>query len=250
MEGMKESVKKFLSDGSGSGYGYGSGSGSGSGYGDGYGYGSGSGYGYGYGYGYGSGSGSGSGYGYGSGSGSGYGDGDGYGSGSGYGDGYGDGDGDGSYIASVNHHVAALVDGVLTVFRSVHKNIARGWILNYDMTLVPCFVVKSGALFAHGETLRDAMSSLRDKLFEDMPEEDRIKAFVEEHKPGVPIPNRELFDWHHRLTGSCLMGRNEFVARHGIDLDGETTPEAFIRLTEHAYGGDVIRKLRSFYDMD
>ena len=228
MEGMKESVKKFLSDGSGYG----------SGYGDGDGYGDGSGSGYGSGYGYGDGDGYGDGYGSGSGSGD--------GSGSGYGSGYGYG----SYIASVNHHVAALVDGVLTVFRSVHKNIARGWILNSDMTLVPCFVVKSGALFAHGETLRDAMSSLRDKLFEDMPEEDRIKAFAEEYKPGIAVPNQELFDWHHRLTGSCLMGRKEFVERHGINLDGSTTPEEFIRLTEHAYGGDVIRKLRSFYDMD
>ena len=223
---MKESVKKFLSDGSG----YGSGSGDGYGYGSGYGFGSG----------YGDGSGSGSGSGYGDGSGSGSGDGYGYGYGYGY----------GSYIASVNHHVAALVDGVLTVFRSVHKNIARGWILNSDMTLVPCFVVKSGALFAHGETLRDAISSLRDKLFEDMPEEDRIKAFVEAHKPGIAVSNQDLFDWHHRLTGSCLMGRKEFVERHGINLDGSTTPEEFIRLTEHAYGGDVIRKLRSFYDMD
>ena len=222
MEGMKESVKKFLSDDFGDGYGYGSGDGSGDG----------------------SGYGSGDGDGYGSGDGSGYGSGD----GSGYG--YGYGSGDGSYIASVNHHVAALVDGVLTVFRSVHKNIARGWILNSDMTLVPCFVVKSGALFAHGETLRDAMSALRDKLFEDMPEEDRIKAFAEEYKPGIAVPNQELFDWHHRLTGSCLMGRKEFVERHGINLDGSTTPEEFIRLTEHAYGGDVIRKLRSFYDMD
>ena len=206
MEGMKESVKKFLSDdsGSGDGYGFGDGYGSGSGYGDG------------------------------------FGDGDGFGYGSGY----------GSYIASVNHHVAALVDGVLTVFRSIHKNIARGWVLKSDMALVPCFVVKSGTLFAHGETLRDAMSALRDKLFEDMPEEDRIKAFAEEYKPGIAVPNQELFDWHHRLTGSCLMGRKEFVERHGINLDGSTTPEEFIRLTEHAYGGDVIRKLRSFYDMD
>ena len=52
MEGMKESVKKFLSDGSG----YGDGSGDGSGYGDGSGDGSG------YGSGYGDGDGDGSGY--------------------------------------------------------------------------------------------------------------------------------------------------------------------------------------------
>ena len=85
---------------------------------------------------------------------------------------------------------------------------------------------------------------------EDMPEEDRIKAFVEAHKPGIAVSNQDLFGWHHRLTGSCLMGRNEFVERHGVDLNASTTPEEFIRLTEHAYGGDVIRKLRSFYDMD
>ena len=111
----------------------------------------------------------------------------------------------------------------------------------------PCFVAKSGNTFAHGRTLRDAMSSLRDKLFDEMPERDRISAFVESHKPKTTYPNKDLFDWHHKLTGSCLAGRNEFVSQHGIDLDGETTPEEFIRLTEHAYGGDVIRKLKEFY---
>ena len=233
MESLKKRVKAFLQDGSGSGSGDGYGSGGGYGYGSGDGYGDGSGYGYGDGSGYGGGSG------------------DGYGSGGGYGSGYGDGSGDGygygSGIASINGYPVFPVDGVPTAFRSVHGNVARGWIVKTDMTMEPCFVVKSGNLFAHGGALREAMSALRDKLFEDMPEEERIKAFVDTHKPGVPIPNRELFDWHHRLTGSCLAGRNDFVERMGIDMDGSTTPEEFIRLTEHAYGGDVVRKLRAFY---
>lgn len=185
-------------------------------------------------------------------SGDGYGDGsgDGSGDGYGYGDCYGDGDGSGSGILSVNNYPVVSVDGVLTAFRSIKGNVAVGWIVKKDMTLSRCFVVKSDSLFAHGATLREAMSALRDKMFEDMPEGERIAAFVSEHKPGVPVPNRELFDWHHRLTGSCLMGRNEFVERNGIDMDESTTPEDFIRLTEHAYGGDVIRKLRDFYVVD
>lgn len=199
--------------------------------------------------GYGDGSGSGSGYSYGDGSGSGYS----YGSGSGYGSGYGDGDGDGygdgdgDGIKSVNGLTCVLIDGILTAITIVKGNVAKGFMVRGDLTMRPCFVAKSGNTFAHGRTLRDAMSSLRDKLFDEMPERDRISAFVESHKPKTPYPNKDLFDWHHKLTGSCLAGRNEFVSQHGIDLDGETTPEEFIRLTEHAYGGDVIRKLKEFY---
>ena len=219
METLTEKIKLFC--GSGYGYGYGSGDGSGDGYGSGYG------------------------DGYGDGDGDGYGYGDGDGSGDGYGSGYGDGDGDG--IKSVNGLTCVRIDGILTAITIVKGNVAKGFMVRDDLTMIPCFVAKSGNTFAHGHTLRDAMSSLRDKLFDEMPERDRISAFVESHKPKTTYPNKDLFDWHHKLTGSCLAGRNEFVSQHGIDLDGETTPEEFIRLTEHAYGGDVIRKLKEFY---
>ena len=209
METLKEKIKLFCSSGSGDGSGYG--------------YGDGSGYGYDAGFGPGDGSGYGSGYGYGS------------------------GDGDGDCIKSVNGLTCVLIDGILTAITIVKGNVAKGFMVRDDLTMRPCFVAKSGNTFAHGRTLRDAMSSLRDKLFDEMPERDRISAFVESHKPKTPYPNKDLFDWHHKLTGSCLAGRNEFVSQHGIDLDGETTPEEFIRLTEHAYGGDVIRKLKEFY---
>ena len=223
METLTEKIKLFC------GYGYC--------YGSGYGSGDGSGYGSGYGDGSGDGSGYGSGYGDGSGSGSDYC----YGSGYGYGYCYGDG------IKSVNGLTCVLIDGILTAITIVKGNVAKGFMVRGDLTMRPCFVAKSGNTFAHGHTLRDAMSSLRDKLFDEMPERDRISAFVESHKQKTPYPNKDLFDWHHKLTGSCLAGRNEFVSQHGIDLDGETTPEEFIRLTEHAYGGDVIRKLKEFY---
>ena len=185
---------------------------------------------------------SGSGDGYGSGSGSG----DGSGSGSGYGSGSGSGDGSG--LEEINGERIYQIDDVQTVIRSVHGNVAKGVIVNGDLTLTPCFVVKQDNLFAHGETLREAMEALRDKLFEDMPEAERIEAFMAEHELHKAYPNRDLYDWHHRLTGSCDMGRRTFVADHGIDMDGETTVDEFIRLTENAYGGEVIRRLKERYE--
>lgn len=182
---------------------------------------------------YGSGSGSGSGSGYG------YGDGDGSGDGFGSGSGYGSGDG----IKSFNRETVYRIDGVNTLIRSVRGNTAHGAILNKDLTLTPCYIVKQGNLFAHGETLREAMEALRDKLFEDMPEDERIDAFLRETDREKTYPTQYFYDWHHRLTGSCDMGRKQFARDHGVDLDhGMMTLTEFLELTKNAYGGDVIRK--------
>ena len=242
-------IREFFSivDGSGDGSGYGYGDGSGYGYGDGYGYGSvdgsgdGSGYGYGYGYGYGSVDGPGDGSGYRSDDGSGYGsvDGSGDGSGYGYGDGYG--------IKTFAGDLVWLVDEVQTLIDKVRGNIAKGRILMGDLTTKTCYIIKQNGMFAHGETLREARDAITEKLFDGMSEEERIEAFMKEHKLGVPYPNQSLYDWHHRLTGSCDMGRKAFVADHGLSLDGETTVEEFIHLTRNAYGGSTIRKLEERY---
>ena len=231
---LDEKIKDFLVVSSGSGYGSGSGSGDGYGYGDGDG--SGSGDGYGYGDGDGSGSGYGSGYGSGSGSGDGYGDGS--GSGSGYGDGYG--------IKSFNGAPVYRIDGVNTLIRSVRGNTAHGAIVNSDLTLTPCYIVKQDNVFAHGKTLREAMEALREKLFEDMPEDERIAMFLRETDREKVYPTQYFYDWHHRLTGSCDIGRKQFARDHGVDLEhGMMTLTEFLELTKDAYGGDVIRKVIS-----
>ena len=190
----------------------------------------------------GSGSGSGYGYGYGSGYGSGYGYG--YGSGSGYG--YGSGSG----ISDYNGAAVYIIDGVQTLIARVRGNVARGFVLSGDLTLQPCFIVKQDDKFAHGVTLHEARAALLAKLFADMPLEERISAFVEAHKSGKAYPNKDFFDWHHKLTGSCDMGRRQFAADHGISLEDSMTPEAFIKLTENAYGGDVIRRLKEYYPQE
>ena len=230
METIK--IKEFLAArsgyGSGDGYGYGTGYGSG----DGYGYGTGYGDGYGYG----------TGYGYGSGTGYGSGVGSGYGSGYGYDDGSGYGASSGSGIKKYDGEDVHMIDGVQTIITAVHGNIAKGAILQGDLTLTPCFIAKVDDCFAHGETVRQAVTDARDKAFEGLPQEERITAFLDAIKPNTAYPVMTLYDWHHRLTGSCEAGRKAFAKDHGIDLSADMTREAFFELTKDAYGGSVIRE--------
>ena len=225
---LHEKIKAFLS------VNYGSGSGSVDGDG------------YGYGYGSGSGSGSGSVDGDGDGSGDGSGSGSGYGSVDGSGYGYGSGSGSGYGIKSFNREAVYQIDGINTLVRSVRGNTAHGAILNEDLTLTPSYIVKQDNVFAHGETLREAMEALRDKLFEDMPEDERIDTFLRETDREKAYPTQYFYEWHHRLTGSCDMGRKQFARDHGVDLEhGVMTLTEFLELTKSAYGGDVIRKVIS-----
>ena len=227
-------------DGYGCGCGCGSDSGDGSGDGSGYVGGSGDG----------SGSGCGSGYGGGFGDGSG----DGCGDGCGYGYGYGFGDGCGSDFRDGIRRFCGkdvyMIDGIPTMLGIIHVNIARGRILLEDLTTKPCYVVKQGGVYAHGETLRAAMEALRDKLLEGMPLEERIEEFVKSHEWGKAYQSADYYDWHRKLTGSCEMGRSEFAAAHGYKLTADEllTVEEFIDLTEGSYGGDIIRRLREAYN--
>ena len=196
----------------------------------------------------GSGSGDGSGYGFGSGDGSGYGFGDGYGSGDGSGDGYGSGYGSGYGIKVFNGDKVYLVDNILTIFISIRGNVAKGYILQSDLQLKPCFIVKENNKFAHGDTLRDAFNSLQEKLYDDSTEEERIEAFKKKFPEyDVKYDNGDLFTYHHVLTGSCRMGRESFVSDRGLSLDGKTSIREFVELTKNAYGGDIIKKLPSAY---
>ena len=196
-----EAIKEFLN------ISYGDGSGDGDGYGDGYGYGSG--------------------------------DGDGSGSGDGYGSGDGDGSGYGSGVKTFCGRNVYLIDGVQTIIESARGNIAKGHILQNDFSLTPCFVVKENGKFAHGETLHEAFESLQEKLYDDSTEEERIQKFREHFTDfSKKYPARELFVWHHVLTGSCKAGREAFCRDRGIDVDkDEFTVYEFIGLTKDSYGG-------------
>ena len=218
---------------------------SGSGRGDSSGNGSGNGFGYGSGYGqvYGCGDGSGDGSGYGSSYGHGYGDGSGNDSGSGNSFGSGNGFGYGSGLKSINSKKIYMVDDIAITISHIHGNAAKGTIVNNDLTETLCYIVKEGKYFAHGKTLAEANAALQDKLFDKMPVEKRIAAFWTCHKRGIKYPTKDFFEWHHKLTGSCLMGRQQFAKDHDVDLEGEMTVEEFIALTKNSFGGDIIKRL-------
>ena len=222
---MEDFIKQFLNVGSGGDDGDGSGDGSGNGYG---------GYGDGVGHGDGSGHGRGSGNGYG-----GYGRGYGDGSGNGYGDSYGDG------IKSFNDDKVYLIDDTKTIIKQIRGDVAKGYILQSDLTLTPTVVVKQNNKFAHGETLHLAYEALQEKLFDDSTEAERIEAFIKEF-PHLDRDYRakDLFRWHHILTGSCEQGRLAFCRDREINLDKDYfSVYEFINLTRDSYGGDVIKKL-------
>ena len=205
MEALKDFLKIDHSYGDGSGDVHGSGHGSGSCYGYGYGHGYGSGYGYGYGYGY----------------------------------------GDGSGIKQIAKQPVAIIDDIQTIISVVKNNIAKGFILNPDLTLRPCWIAKRNNLFAHGDTLKDAVRALREKVLQSSSIEERIAKFKEEFPCfNKKISAKKLFEWHGILTGSCKAGREAWCKNHGINLTQRYTIHDFIKLTENSYGGDIVKKLK------
>ena len=156
-----------------------------------------------------------------------------------YGSGYGDG------IKMLNGDKVYIIDEMPTIIKSVRNNVAKGFILNNDFTLEETFVVKENNQFAHGKTLHEAFQSLQEKLYDDSTEEERLEAFKEHFKDfSQKYSAKELFTWHHVLTGSCKQGRKLFCKQHCIDLDTDMfTIHEFVKLTKDSYGGDIVKRL-------
>jgi len=237
---MEERVRRFLrvetGDGSGCSSGEGSDSGSGYGYGYGYGYGDGSSYGYG--------AGSGNGSGSGNSSGSGDSDGSGYGSGSGSGSGSDDDSERSSShgIVRFNDNLAYFIDGIATSIEQIRGNLAIGYIISSDLTLEPCYIARYGDYFAHGKTAKKAVEDAKTKAFSSMDIDSKIEEFIKLFGEGKHS-GHECFKWHGILTGSCELGRSEFVKEKGIDLDGKYTMEEFVAMVKDSYGDEIIKKL-------
>lgn len=258
-----ETIKNFLKKN------YGNGAGEGSGHGDTYykSYSSGCDYHYGFGscsnndsnldpdsdynvydyhYGAGLGFGSGSGYGYDNRSGIGAGNGSGIGTGIGTGNGTGYSDNDN--LKSLNNQPIHVIDGIQTIITSVRgDNVAKGFIVNEDLTLTPCFITKSNNFFAHGETLEKSFKALDYKIFNNLSDDERIDNFISKFPDlNKKVKAIDLFEWHNLLTASCEMGRIQFCKDNEIDINLDSFSIAeFISLTENSYGKEIILKLKS-----
>ena len=245
MEGVRatrEEVKRFLFiQNSNYGLDYGGNKGSDDGYGFGFGSGKGSDGGYGFGYGSSVGSGFSS---ESSNDGSGFGSEYGFSPGPDFGFGYGNGD-----VTELNGNIVDYIDNVPTIIIQVHGNFAYGYIVKEDLTLEPCFIAKVGNSFAHGKTLKDAVTDAKAKETKRLPIEERIEKFIEIFGPlDSEHTGKEFYDWHHILTGSCRMGRDGFCKSHNIDLAQKYSVRYFLNITKDSYGGDVIKSIKEKYE--
>ena len=210
-----------------------------------------------------------SGCGHGCGSGQGYPSKNGHGSGNGRGSGYsnffgygfgcecgrgfdkGDGYDEGSYcdnILTFNGNIVDNVDMLPTIIIQVNGNFAKGYIIKEDLTLESCYIAKVGNFFAHGKTLKDAVTDAVKKQRKNMSIEERIKNFVETFGSlNSEHTGKEYYDWHHFLTGSCQMGRDKFCKAHDIDLSKKYTVKYFLDITKNSYGSNIIKLVREAY---
>ena len=143
-----------------------------------------------------------------------------------------------------------MIDKVATLIDSVRGDFAKARILNTDLTLTPCYIAKVGNCFAHGDTLKQAYQDALDKAMEDMPEEERIDMFRKQY-PSLDCKDTcaELSKWHHILTGSCSIGRKQFIKEHGLNLDKVYTVGYFLSITESSYGGKIIKRVKASYNI-
>ena len=162
-----------------------------------------------------------------------------YGSGSGVGSGYGNG------IKQINNQTVYIIDDIPTVITNIKGNIAKGYILEFNVYLKPCYIIKHNRYFAHGETVQETRNALEEKIYAHMDTAEAIERFAKAFpKTDCPYAAKAFYVWHNRLTGSCEMGRKSFARTHGIDLENDRmTVREFVGLTKDSFGGGVIRDL-------
>ena len=175
---------------------------------------------------------------------------DGYGSGDGSGDGYGYSYGSGygfgsGYGYKLNGDYINKIDGVNTIIKSIKGQVAKGYIVNNDLTWTKTFIVKDvdSKHYAHGKTIKDAFASLEEKIIADLDVDERINMFLQDIDTTKKYQLKYFFDWHGKLTGSCLQGRESFIKNKGLKLEDKIDFNEFMELCDGQYGWEVIKQL-------
>ncbi|MEY2669761.1 MAG: hypothetical protein RLZZ577_77 [Bacteroidota bacterium] len=135
------------------------------------------------------------------------------------------------------------IDGINTIINIIKSNIAKGFIVKPDQTLEKTYLVKQNKFFAHGKTLKEALKSLEKKIIANLEPEEVIEKFLDEVDLEKKYTGQYFFDWHGKLTGSCLQGRETFIKNNGIKLTDKYTVFEFIELVKNEFGGEIIKML-------
>ena len=146
-----------------------------------------------------------------------------------------------------NKQKVYIIDNIQTLIQSISNDIAKGFIINNDLSLSPCFITRNDYCFAHGKTLKESLKSLEEKTILNLPIEKRIENFKNQFKNfSKKYKAQLLYDWHYKLTGSCKMGRDNFIKERNINLKTDKlTINEFIKLTENQYNGEIIKQLKN-----
>ncbi len=151
-------------------------------------------------------------------------------------------------ILEFNGYKVYTIDSLATIIYSVKENIARGAILNPDLTTTDCYLARVENYFAHGTTVKQAFQEAYAKWKATSPIKERIVDFIKAH-PALDVPYDDLFSWHHILTGSCSFGRLAWCKQHGYKPTDSITVRTFITQTKDAYGSEVIKQLAEYYNI-
>lgn len=169
-------------------------------------------------------------------------------SGSGLGSGLGSGYGYGYGLLKYNKDKIYLIDGISTIIKKIKGNIAKGFIVNNDLTLESTYIAKGSNQFAHGKTIKETVQSLQYKIFENMNIEERVLEFKKQFNKVDKYKGTIFFEWHYYLTGSCFQGRTNFVKNKGLDLDKKYTALEFLKIVKNAYGWENLKGLVKYYE--
>ena len=98
-------------------------------------------------------------------------------------------------------------------------------------------------MFAHGKTLKEAVIDLQNKIFENLDTDEKLQEFKKKFNSTDKYLASEFYEWHYLLTGSCEMGRNDFIQRHNIKMTDTFTVKEFVNLCKNAHGGEIIERI-------
>ena len=149
-------------------------------------------------------------------------------------------------ILTYNGEPVYVVDGIPCVFQSIHDTLAKVAVISKtDFTSQTAFIAQFNGFFAHGETVRDALLSAKEKYYRNIDFEAKkaeLKALFS-RSADKKLSVRTLYEWHGMLTGACCFGRDEFIRTHTFKYDDRLTLKEFVNLTAAHFGGEKIKEL-------
>ena len=150
-------------------------------------------------------------------------------------------------IKLFNNQPVYYIDGRRVIFDQIHGNFAKCTIISIDLTTYKAWLVKDFGFVAFGKTIKEAYNNVKLKSWQTIPLEERIQQFVDTHPLDKMFPNKELFEWHDILTGSCMVGKYQFCRKQNVDLSKETTTLDFLNLVKNHYKSDIIQQVLNKY---